>query len=106
MGYDSSLNIKGVCEPDEQFKKMKEAWDTCKTAGVEIPEEIANEYFNYNPPPEEGMLIDIETTVGHNGDRFMVDGVRSGPKGNYRLVDLSKVPKRVTHLMVWIQESY
>ena len=60
-----STNIVGFIPPDTEWRKMKDVWDSCVTAGVAPPEEVCK-FFNGEDPDEAGVLVDIETTEWGN----------------------------------------
>jgi len=61
-------------EPDEVWKKMKEVYDSCIKANVEIPK-IVNDYFNRDIPHDKGVKIEIEVErpEGDMEDIFRID---------------------------------
>lgn len=44
--------------PDEEWRKMKAAWEACEAAGVAIPGPVLK-YFEGDPPDEAGIEVDI-----------------------------------------------
>lgn len=54
-----SMFIIGFREPDDEWCKMKAAYDACTSAGVEIPDEIER-FFDGEKPDENGIKIDME----------------------------------------------
>lgn len=54
-----STHVVGFRPPDERWKKMKAAWDACKAAGIEIPDEVLA-FFNYVAPDPRGVEVEIE----------------------------------------------
>ena len=52
----TGLEIIGIKQPDDKWKKMKAVYDACKAADLEIPVEVS-EYFNGEDPEEEGVAI-------------------------------------------------
>ncbi len=54
-----SVHIEGVKLPDEQWKKMKKAYDACRAAGVDPPEAV-EAYFQYEPPDDTGVIVEEE----------------------------------------------
>ena len=59
-----SMHVVGFKPADEQWKKMKAAWDACKTAGVDPPQTVT-EYFDGNDPGDApGMEVDIFSVTG------------------------------------------
>jgi hypothetical protein len=80
----------GYRPPDEKWKKMKEVWDACNAAGVDVPQEVG-EFFEWETPAEEGVEVDIEK---HECCATM--GREFEPTGF--IVDVTKLPKDVTLL--------
>lgn len=54
-----STHVMGFRAPDEEFKKMRAAWDACEAAGVSIPDEV-EDYFGGTSPDPSGVEVDIE----------------------------------------------
>lgn len=53
-----STHVIGFRPPDATWKKMKEAWDACKRAGVNPPKEV-DDFFNGENPDEAGVEVDL-----------------------------------------------
>lgn len=51
-----STHIVGFIPPDEKWQKMKQVWDSCKEAGIDVPEEV-EEFFDWEAPDEQGVEI-------------------------------------------------
>lgn len=79
----------GFKAPDAEWKKMKKVYDSCKEAGIDPPSSV-DVYFNYSGPDERGVVVDVEETEAVK--EYSDDGV-SGFE-----VDLSKLPKDLTHI--------
>lgn len=82
-----TTGIVGIIRPDDKFKKMKEVWDVCSAAGVEIPNEVG-EFFDWEEPDESGMVVDLDyhpAVSKHKAE--MEDGLE---------VDLSKIDEDIT----------
>lgn len=77
-----SLSVIGFMPPDETWQKMKEVWDACKAAKIQVPEEI-QKFFNYNPPDPAGVEIEIPSRPWNTE---WATGVE---------IELDKVPKHV-----------
>lgn len=105
MGYDASVRVVGIRPPDTKWKKMKAIWDACLDAGIEVPSEV-EEFFGGQGPHQEGIVVEIEKEVCYNDDEFMTLGLRNGTEGNYYLIDLDSIPDNITHLKVWLGQSY
>jgi len=54
-----STSVVGFRPPDEKWKTMKEVWDSCKKAGIEIPKEV-DKFFNYTSPDESGVEVNLD----------------------------------------------
>ena len=106
MGYDASLCVRGIRPPDATWKKMKAAYEACEAADLEVPDEV-QEFFDYGPPEDGGMCVNVPLEDGQSDAEGMTTDVRGGSDtASYYLVDLAKLPKNITHLKVWISESY
>lgn len=81
-----STCIVGFQPPDEQWQKMKDAYDACEKAGVEIPRTILD-FFNWDPPDDAGVRIDLEK---HESVSVFQVGGSEGFQ-----VDIGKLPKHV-----------
>jgi len=53
-----STHVTGFTPPDERWQQMKAAWDACASAGVQVPEAVA-EFFGYVPPDPAGVETDL-----------------------------------------------
>ena len=53
-----STHIVGFVPPDEDWKKMKLVWDSCKSAGIEVPEAV-QKFFNWEVPDERGVEVKL-----------------------------------------------
>lgn len=84
-----SMHVVGFRAPDEEWKKMKEVFDACDKAGIDIPEEVI-EFFNYEDPDEAGVLVELKE-IGALEE--WADEGRSGFQ-----VDISKLPKRLKYI--------
>ena len=52
----------GFVLPDEEYVKMKAAWDACVDARVDIPVSV-KEFFDGGYPHENGMLISVNHCI-------------------------------------------
>lgn len=62
-----STHVVGFKPPNDKWKQMRHAYDSCKIAGIDIPEEV-NKYFNYEEPDSAGVEVDLKSTewnIGH-----------------------------------------
>jgi len=60
-----STHITGFKPPDAKFDAMKSVWDSCKSAGIEPPEEVTK-FFDYAPPDSAGVEVKVKTTEWNN----------------------------------------
>jgi hypothetical protein len=83
--------VVGFKPPDEKWKKMKAAYEACKKAGVEPPNEVRH-FFEDCAPDECGVTIDQEVLLKAKALREWDDGdMCSGFE-----VDITKLPEDVT----------
>lgn len=54
-----STHIVGFRQADEQWKKMKAAWDACAAAGLRPPQEVVDFFDGENPKDKIGQEVDI-----------------------------------------------
>lgn len=79
-----STHIVGFIPPDEDWKKMKQVWDACETAGIEVPEPV-RKFFNWEIPDEQGVEIHLAVT-GWTGDDDTSEGFE---------LEVDKIPPNV-----------
>ena len=84
-----SMHVVGFKPADEQWKKMKAAWDACKSAGVDPPLEV-HEYFDGDDP---GDAPGIEVDILSKATRKWQDDSREGFD-----VDVSALPSGVRYI--------
>lgn len=77
-----STHIVGFVPPDDKYNAMKSAWDSCKKAGVDIPERVLD-FFNHTTPSEHGAEVDIDFKEWNEDMR---EGIE---------IDLSTLPSNV-----------
>ncbi len=53
-----STYIIGVVPPDEDWKKMKQVYDACIEADIDIPDDVWT-FFDKEEPDEDGVLLDL-----------------------------------------------
>lgn len=81
-----SMHVYGYRPADDQWRKMKAAWDSCRDAGVDPPDEV-NEFLNSTHPGDKpGTAVEIEG----NAAKKWSDDYRDGYE-----VDLSALPEGV-----------
>jgi len=79
-----STHIQGFKSPDEKWRKMKNDYDACKKAGIDIPDEI-KQYFGYHTPDDNGVEIDIKKYI----NEWRVDMCEGFE------IDLTQLPKDI-----------
>jgi len=90
-----SLYVIGFRLPDEKWRKMKAVYDVCKQSGVDPPAEV-EDFFDDNPPDDRGILVELDGRFGAKGHECCVE--YKGDMEDGWEIDLSKVPKDLTHL--------
>lgn len=61
-----SMHAVAIVPPDDdKFEQYKKIWDACVAADIDIPDEVL-EYFDEEPPHEEGIVRDIGSEYGPN----------------------------------------
>ena len=59
----TSYDVIGMKVQDEKWEKMKNVWNTCRVAGIDVPEEVET-FFDWNNPNEmHGMQVDISNAI-------------------------------------------
>ena len=53
-----STHVVGFHPPDDAWRRMKSVWDSCRAAGVEVPEEVKR-FFAWNEPDEAGVCVNL-----------------------------------------------
>jgi hypothetical protein len=84
-----SKYVQGIREPDERWRQMKTVWDTCRAAGVAVPEEVER-FFNWEPPDEAGIVVELDP---HPSVKEWGDDHRDGFE-----VEIAKLPPNITKL--------
>jgi hypothetical protein len=84
MGMSTYVNY--YRPPDEKFEKMKAAYNACKNAGLDTPDEVSDFFQGQNP----NLLNGVEIQAPSNS---YVEG--SDDSRQYIEVDLTKLPKDV-----------
>lgn len=77
------LYVRGLVEPTDRFQKMYAAYEACKAAGVQVPDEVVK-YFGDEEPDPNGLIVDISAA--------------SSCKDNVIEVDLTKLHKDITKI--------
>jgi hypothetical protein len=84
-----STHVVGFKPPDEKWQRMKAAWDACKTAGVDVPEEIER-YFEGEEPDPQGVEIDDDALTQCGALTPWTDDYAEGFQ-----LEISKLPRDV-----------
>jgi hypothetical protein len=84
-----STHVVGIRPPDEQWEKMRAAWDACEKAGVSPPE-VVQDFFEGMKPDPKGVVVEIQ---GYPCCHEYNDDGRSGFE-----INLKYLPEDVTVL--------
>ena len=86
-----STHVVGFRAPDENYEKMKNAWNACEAAGIEIPNEVYDFFEGQDPNDIPGVEVNIRDAVSeYRGD--MQEGFT---------IDVSKLPKDMRFVRVY-----
>ncbi len=81
-----STHCVGFRPPDEQWSKMKAAWESCEAAGIPVPSEV-EEFFAFDPPGDKpGQEIELGDAVSEY----------SCEDGSGYEVDVAELPPNIT----------
>ena len=83
--------VQGFIPPDERFREMKAVYDTCKKAGIDIPQKVS-EFFNHEEPDENGVSIDLE----------LLPCCKEAENGPGFIIDIDKLPKDVKVIKFYV----
>lgn len=89
-----SLNVVGFRPADDQWRKMKAAWDACKTAGIEPPREVVKFFDDVYPGDKPGQEVELGVAK-----REWKDDYRHGFE-----IDIEAIPDGVRYL--WFYNSW
>jgi len=78
-----STNVVGFIPPDDNWKKMKKIWDTCKEMNIEPPIEVLD-FFDGSQPDDNGKEVGLPI------DKWNDDMSRSGFE-----LEIDKIPENV-----------
>ncbi len=76
-----SVHIIAFRPPDQDWLKMKQVYDSCLAAGIDIPLAV-EKFFGYDRPDESGVRINIDK---------LLEGWQDEDRQGFQL-DLSKLP--------------
>ncbi len=51
-----STSVEGIVPPNEEWQKMKDAFDACEKAGIDPPSELWN-FFDGERPDDAGIVV-------------------------------------------------
>lgn len=93
---DVYTNIVGIVPADEKYKKMVQAYTSCVTAGIKVPEELL-EFFSLEDeeeiPSNGGMEVKLENAITKEGEEEYEEGAVYD-------IDLSLIPKNVKKIRI------
>lgn len=84
-----STHVVGFHPPNEIWRRMKTAWQACKNACVDPPDEVV-QFFNDKEPDDSGVEIDLDE---HESTSKYHTEYSAGIE-----VDLTKLPKNITKI--------
>lgn len=79
--------VVGIAPPDDEWRRMKAVYDSCRVAGVGVPQEVI-EFFNGEQPDDKGVIIRLN---GHESTKPIFE---NNPESGFE-VDVSKLPSHV-----------
>ena len=85
-----STHVVGLKPADERWFQMKEIWDMCTKAKIDIPEEV-DDFFEGEYPDAAGMPVEIYDACSE---------YRADMQEGYE-IDITKLPKDVTVVRVY-----
>lgn len=53
-----STHVVGFVPPNDRWAQMKQVWDSCKAAKVEVPEAVQR-FFNWEEPDDRGVEVQL-----------------------------------------------
>lgn len=84
-----TTEVVGFRPPDAKWKRMKEVWDACTAACVDVPDEV-DKFFDGEDPDPAGIKIDLK-------EHACCEEYAEDAGGGYE-IDISKLPKNVTRI--------
>ncbi len=84
-----STYIIGYKPPDKKWNEMKEVWDSCEKANIDIPEEVLD-FFEGETPTDLGVEVNLEKLD-------CVQEVKEDMREGFQ-VDITKIPKDVKYI--------
>lgn len=83
-----STHVVGIVPPDDIFRKMKSAYESCYAAGLRPPKEVLD-FFKGETPDDKGVVIDLGSKDG------VTEYVDADKTAQGFEVDITKLPKHV-----------
>lgn len=116
MSVSAHVYVDGVKPPDAKFHKMKAVWDSCREAGMDVPQKVL-EYFELKyeessqgeGPLDEGVRVplgDVDLVYGESHRKIRHKCVTITNEGSDHqtdrvlLVDLEGLPEDVRQLRI------
>ena len=90
----TSMHIKGIREPDDEYIAMAEVYNACKKAGVAVPDRVMD-FFDWQEPSGHGIIADLDLSEAVN--TYSDDNGREGFD-----VEIGKLPKNITHVRFYV----
>jgi hypothetical protein len=56
----TSTFVVGIMPADENYRKMKNVYDACTDAGIQVPNEV-HAFFRGEKPDAAGMTVDLDS---------------------------------------------
>jgi hypothetical protein len=85
-----STRVYGFRPPDEKWLQMKNVWDACEAAKMDVPEEVG-EFFDWKEPNDEEVVVD---DLGPAVEKWE-NGWLSATGFQ---VEVAKIPPNITHI--------
>jgi len=84
-----STHVIGFHPPNDKWKQMKAIWDSCVSAGVDVPGEVYD-FFDGESPDERGVEFDLK-------DAGVATEWEDRHRQGYEL-EIAKLPPNITHI--------
>jgi len=89
-----SMHVVGIRAADQKWRLMKQIYEACRTADVEIPREVQT-FFGDTAPDIRGVKVELVCNA-MNGP--VTTWSESGLEMKGFEVELAKLPKDITHI--------
>lgn len=89
-----SIYIEGLKDVTEEYTAKRDAYLSCKKAGIDIPEELLSYFANDEgeDPSDSGIVVPLYNHPSVEGEVYYGDGA---------VIDLSALPEGVTRIRVY-----